>query len=173
MATSNVRSPRRSSLAGGLVATSALVMLFGSAFQYRQSAVWAATTETIVVDRNTGLAIGGFDPVAYFVDEKARPGDGAFEYMFAGAVWRFANEGNRRAFMAHPFVYMPRFGGYDPVGLARGVGVAGDPSQWAVTKGRLHIFHTPEARDAFLADPDGVAALADKNWPSVRVTLVP
>src|SRR5262249_25442607 len=64
----------------------------------------ATTTEQVVTDRNTGLAISGFDPVAYFVDGAPLQGKDAFEYAFAGAVWRFRNEGNRGAFIADPDV---------------------------------------------------------------------
>jgi len=60
----------------------------------------AATTERVVVDRHTGLAIGGFDPVAYFVEADAVRGKGDFEHTFTGVVWRFRNEGNRAAFAA-------------------------------------------------------------------------
>ena len=81
------------------------------------SRVEAATGELVVVDRHTGLAISGFDPVAYFIDTPS-PGRGEFEATFAGAVWRFRNAGNRAAFVADPEVYMPRFGGYDPVAVA-------------------------------------------------------
>jgi hypothetical protein len=83
--------------------------------------IGAATTERVVIDRFSGLAISGFDPVAYFTDAKPLQGKGEFEQVVAGAVWRFLNAGNSAAFKADPHVYMPRFGGYDPVGVARGV----------------------------------------------------
>src|SRR5689334_21469075 len=76
----------------------------------------AATSEYVVVDRNTGLAISGFDPVAYFTDGAALMGRASYEQAYAGAVWRFRNEGNMAAFAADPDIYAPRFGGYDPVG---------------------------------------------------------
>jgi hypothetical protein len=133
----------------------------------------AATTERVVVDRNTGLAISGFDPVAYFIDGEARAGKGDFEYRFAGAVWRFRNEGNLGAFAADPEIYLPRFGGYDPVGIARAVGVPGDPRLWLISGERLYFFYTPAARAAFAADAEGVIATADRNWPSVQQTLSP
>src|ERR1700759_5725412 len=61
----------------------------------------AATTERLVADRYTGLAIGGFDPVAYFTDARPLAGAPAFEVSEAGAIWRFRNEGNRAFFIAH------------------------------------------------------------------------
>jgi hypothetical protein len=133
----------------------------------------AATTEYVVVDRNTGIAISGFDPVAYFTDGNALVGRATFEFAYAGTVWRFRNEGNRAAFEADPDFYMPRFGGYDPVAVARGVGVAGDPRLWLIADQRLYFFYTEEARAAFTADPDEVAENADKKWPAVQRTLSP
>jgi hypothetical protein len=133
----------------------------------------AATTEYVVVDRNTGIAISGFDPVAYFTDGAPLVGRATFELAYAGTVWRFRNEGNRAAFEADPDIYMPRFGGYDPVGVARGVGVAGDPRLWLIEGQRLYFFFTAEARAAFAADPDEVAENADKMWPAVQRTLSP
>ena len=67
----------------------------------------AATTETLVVDRHTGLAIGGYDPVAFFTDGKPLPGSADFELQYGGAGWRFCNFGNRAAFAERPDVYMP------------------------------------------------------------------
>jgi hypothetical protein len=135
--------------------------------------IGATTTEYVVVDRHTGLAIGGFDPVAYFVGGAPTAGTGEFEYRRAGVVWRFRNEGNRSAFIADPEVYMPRFGGYDPVGVARGVGVPGDPQIWLVTGERLYLFYTPAAREAFADDIQEVSTTADRNWPTVQLTLSP
>ncbi|MBW8903033.1 MAG: hypothetical protein JF566_03430, partial [Bradyrhizobium sp.] len=95
-----------------------------------------------MVDRHTGLAIYGIDPVAYFTDGKPTVGRADFELRHAGAVWRFENEGNREAFAADPPVYMPRFGGYDPVGVSRGVATPGNPALWIVNDQRLYLFYT-------------------------------
>ena len=133
----------------------------------------AATTDLIVTNPHTGLAINGFDPVAYFIDGRAMLGTGEFEYAFGGAVWRFHNAGNQGAFAADPDLYLPRFGGYDPVGVARGVSVPGDPRLWFVRGGDLYLFYTQEARDTFVDDADGISTLAARNWPSVQLTLSP
>jgi hypothetical protein len=135
--------------------------------------IGAATTEYIVVDRNTGLAIGGFDPLAYFTNGAPALGRGEFEHRYAGAVWRFRNLGNRDAFAADPDVYMPRFGGYDPVGIGRGVAIPGDPRLWQITGERLYLFHSPENRAAFAGDQGHAIATADKEWPAVQRTLSP
>lgn len=134
---------------------------------------WPATTERIVINRHTGIAIDGFDPVAYFTDGKPRPGRDDVEVSSAGVVWRFANEGNRAAFVADPEVYTPQFGGYDPVAIANGASAPGHPQVWLVSEQRLYLFFSAEARDAFAADPDKARAAADEMWPQVLQTLAP
>jgi hypothetical protein len=136
-------------------------------------AVDAATTERIVSNWHTGLAIDGYDPVAFYTEGKAVPGSPDFELLFGDVVWRFCNLGNREAFAAHPDVYMPRFGGYDPLGVARGVAVTGVPSLWAISGGRLFLFHDRRRLDTFTADAERIIAAAERKWPEVLRTLSP
>lgn len=134
-------------------------------------AVRAATTQRIVTNRYSGLAIDGFDPVAYFVDGAPVLGLREFEAWQDGVVWRFHNEGNRASFLAHPEVYGPQFGGYDPVDVARGITVAGNPRLWMVMGERLYLFGFEANRDAFAADPQGVLAKALGRWPALEQGL--
>ncbi|MGH6665801.1 MAG: YHS domain-containing (seleno)protein [Pseudolabrys sp.] len=131
------------------------------------SAGLAAPGDRIVVDPHSGLAISGFDPVAYFTEAKPKIGRPAMELRLDAVIWRFRNEGNRAAFAEHPEVYLPRFGGYDPVAFARGVSVPGHPLFWSVTGTRLYLFYDAAARAAFLADPGRVIELATRKWPEV------
>lgn len=133
----------------------------------------AATTEMIVIDRNSGLAIYGFDPVAYFTDRTAKTGREELEVNHGGAIWRFSNEGNRAAFAKDPDVYTPQFGGYDPIAVADGKVTPGHPEIFVVYNQRLFLFYSAEAKRAFEADPDAKARQADANWPAVSKTLVP
>jgi YHS domain-containing protein len=133
----------------------------------------AATTEQLVLDYHTGFAIGGFDPVAYFTEGRPRLGQEEFEYDLKGTTWRFANAGNRAAFSADPKIYMPQFGGYDPIAVARGVATAGHPDLWLVVGQRLYFFYSAQARDAFAADPQGALDAAAAKWPEVLQTLSP
>jgi hypothetical protein len=133
----------------------------------------AAATERIVVDWHTGLAIGGYDPVAFFTDGKPMSGSSDVELHYGGAVWRFANIGNRAAFAASPDVYMPQYGGYDPIGVAHGVAVAGNPNVWIISGEKLFLFYDSSRRDSFASDPDRVIGSADRKWPGVLRTLTP
>jgi hypothetical protein len=154
-------------LGNALITLSAgLLVLVGLSF-----AVHAAVTERVVVNRFSGLAIDGFDPVAYFTDGKPELGREEFEASEAGVIWRFHNEGNRASFVAHPEIYGPQFGGYDPVDVARGIAVAGNPYFWVVSGQRLYLFSREESRDAFAADAANIARRANLRWPDLRQTL--
>lgn len=131
----------------------------------------AATTERIVTNRFSGVAIEGFDPVAYFVDGAATQGTAEFEANLWGAVWRFRNEGNRASFLAHPEVYGPQFGGYDPADIARGVAIAGNPRFFLISAQRLYLFSREANRDAFAADPGRILYEAGKRWPALQQQL--
>jgi hypothetical protein len=131
----------------------------------------AATTERVVTNRFTGLAIDGFDPVAYFVDGAPVPGLREFEAWQSGVVWRFHNEGNRASFLAHPEIYGPQFGGYDPVDVARGVTVKGNPLFWMIVGERLYLFGYEANRDAFAGDPQAFLAKAMTRWPALEQGL--
>ena len=133
--------------------------------------VRAATDERTVVNSHTGLAISGFDPVAYFTDAKPKFGRPDMELNLRGTVWRFRNEGNRAAFAEHPDVYTPRFGGYDPVAIARGTSVPGHPLFWSVIGGRLYLFYSDTARAAFVAEPGRIIETAERKWPEVARTI--
>lgn len=127
----------------------------------------AATTERVVANRITGLAIGGFDPVAYFTDKAALPGEAEFEASEEGVIWRFRNAGNRAFFLARPDIYAPQFGGHDPVDVARGVVVAGNAKVWLIAGQRLYLFGREESRLAFAADPARYLREAQERWPEL------
>lgn len=142
-----------------------------SALVLASPAVHGQTTERIVVNRFSGLAIEGFDPIAYFVDGRAVQGLEDFEAWQGGAVWRFHNEGNRASFVAHPEIYGPQFGGYDPIDIARGVTVAGNPRFWIVAGDRLFLFSREESRAAFAANPGRYLHQAELRWPALEQRL--
>ena len=73
------------------------------------SAAW--TAEPVNTD-SQGLAIQGYDPVAYFVQGKALRGMEEFTYQWMGAEWRFTSVEHLDLFRANPEKYAPQYGGY-------------------------------------------------------------
>lgn len=138
--------------------------LFGASFA--GALAWASDDRgPIVVDTLTGLAIAGFDPVAYQSTGTAREGLPQYEAKIAGVVWRFVNAGNRQIFQSQSDVYVPRFGGHDPVAVTNGFIAAGDPSLFVIAENRLYLFQSPENLAVFRADAGRIMARAQHLWP--------
>lgn len=122
--------------------------------------------EHVVADPATGVALFGYDPVAYFTDGRPTPGSRLIEAEWAGSAWRFSNEANRAAFLSAPEVYAPRYGGYDPLSVAKGFAAAGHPLLFVIRGDRLYLFRTAADRDAFSGPGE-----ADRAWPVVDAGL--
>jgi len=135
------------------------------------AAAYAAGSERVVSNRLTGLAVEGVDPIAYFADGAPIAGRAEIEATALGVIWRFRSEQNRAVFLAHPDIYAPQFGGYDPVDAARGVIGAGQPRIWLVAGQRLFLFSREDNRDAFVANVNDVLAEARRRWPALKATL--
>ena len=109
--------------------------------------------------------------MAYFVQSQAVLGLPDYEAQEAGAVWRFHNEGNRASFLAHPEVYGPQFGGYDPIDVARGVTFAGNPnSSWSSASGSICSAWRPIAT-LLPPIPQHFLPEARERWPQLEQTL--
>jgi hypothetical protein len=127
-------------------------------------------TETTQHDSASGLALDGYDPVAYRIDGRAVAGDRAYEVLHQGVVWRFVSAANRAAFRDAPSIYAPAYGGFDAAAVAHGRAVDTDPRQFAIIGSRLFLFRTSENRQSFVADA-ALLRMADNNWSSVAQTI--
>lgn len=116
-----------------------------------------------LADPVTGYALGGYDPVAFFVDRRPRMGTPKLEYAWRGARWLFLNEGNRAAFERSPEVYAPQFAGCGAYALAEGYATAGNPSIFAIIDNRLYFFHTAVNRFLFLVERETALPDAQAN----------
>jgi hypothetical protein len=128
----------------------------------------AAVTRWFWSDPATGFAIGGFDPVAYFVDAAPRQGRGGHEFEWQGAIFNFVSAANLAVFAADPEVYAPQFGGHDAMRAAKGIAAEGNPHIWMVAGDRLYFFATEENRAAWTSVGDSARGLAQKDWKGVR-----
>lgn len=115
-----------------------------------------------------GVALGGYDPVAYFDGSKPTRGIPAISASYGGARYLFATAAHRRAFVENPKKYVPQFGGFCAVGTAYGEKVDVDPETGQVVNGKLYLNNSQHALDIFNKDPTGTITKADGNWPAVK-----
>ncbi len=114
-----------------------------------------------------GVALGGYDTVAYFTDGTPTSGREDVSLLHNGATWRFANEDNRRAFRADPNRYAPQYGGYCAYAVAGGDTSGGHPKSWRIVDGRLYVNATPRVQLKWETAIPAYIKKADANWPKV------
>lgn len=113
-----------------------------------------------------GIAISGYDPVAYFTDGKPVRGSPDHALMWRGATWYFASAATMEAFEMNPHAYAPQYGGYCAYAMTKGAIAATAPDAFAVSSGRLYLTYSTEIRAIWADDVAGNVALADAHWPA-------
>ena len=108
--------------------------------------------------------LGGHDPVGYFTVGMAMPGRAEFRAEHGGASYRFANETNRRLFIASPERYTPQFGGLCANGMVYALPVAAETGAFKIIDGRLYLFADRRARQYFEMDQERNLRLAWHYW---------
>jgi YHS domain-containing protein len=130
------------------------------------SAIVAQSTNHYNLEK--GLAIQGYDPVAYFSQNKAVKGTTGHTYTYKGAKYQFANAENKAAFMANPGKYEPQYGGWCAYAMgATGEKVEIDPEKFKITDGKLYLFYhswTNNTLSKWIKDEKGLKQKADENW---------
>ncbi len=114
-----------------------------------------------------GVAIGGYDAVAYFTEGIPTPGREDISLQHDGATWRFSSDEHRRTFRADPSRYAPRYGGYCAYAVAGGGTSGASPKAWRLVEGRLYLNATPRVQLNWEKDIPGYIRKADANWPKV------
>jgi YHS domain-containing protein len=114
-----------------------------------------------------GLAIRGYDPVAYFRDGGPRLGKPEFSTRHGGATWRFASAEHKTLFEADPERYLPAYGGFCAYGTSRGYLVKIEPDSWSIVEGRLYLNYDLDVRKTWSAKTRTYIAQADAKWPSL------
>lgn len=116
---------------------------------------------------SNGVAIKGYDPVAYFTENKPVKGSGSFSAEHDGAIYWFASSNNLDTFKANPDKYVPAYGGFCAYGVAQGVKVPIDPNAFKVVNGKLYLNITTKIQRTWEKDIPGYITKADNNWTSL------
>jgi YHS domain-containing protein len=94
-----------------------------------------------------GLALRGFDTVAYFAAEKAVEGNPKYEFVWNSAKWLFSSVENLEKFKTNPEQYAPQFGGFCSYAVSHNYTANGDPQAWKVVDGKLYLNYSPEVKE--------------------------
>ena len=118
-------------------------------------------------DYNTasGLALKGYDPVAYLQDAEATPGNNEFTYTWGDANWQFTSAENMTLFEQDPEAYAPQFGGFCSFAASKGFTADISPDAWHVLDGKLYVFADENVQADWVAGiDDGTLEASIANW---------
>lgn len=127
----------------------------------------AAADNEVYTGHFSNLAVGGYDPVAYFEQGEPAKGQPQYSYEYKGATWRFSSAENLASFTADPDAYAPQFGGYCAWAVSQGYTAPGNPKNWSVVEGKLYLNYNDKVQRDWEKDIPGFIAKANENWPGV------
>ncbi|NSY37997.1 YHS domain-containing (seleno)protein [Leisingera sp. ANG59] len=116
---------------------------------------------------STGLAMQGYDPVAYFTDGAPTKGSYKITSIYNDATYRFASEEHKAAFEKNPEAYVPAYGGYCAFGTAMGFKFDGDPNHWKIVDNTLYLNLSQDIQDRWEGDIPGFIQNANANWTDI------
>lgn len=126
-----------------------------------------AQTKNLLNLDGDGVAIQGYDPVAFFTDQKPVKGDPKYVYKHQGAIYFFASKEHRDLFKASPEKYEPVYGGYCAYGVSKDKLVEIDVDAFQIVDGKLLLQYSKSVREKFNQDAKGNLAKANANWPAL------
>jgi YHS domain-containing protein len=130
--------------------------------------VFAATKADPINKESSGVAIKGYDPVAYFTDSKPVKGSSGFTHQWMDSTWWFASAEHRDEFARNPERYAPQYGGYCAYGVSQGHTVTIDPEAWTIIEGKLYLNYSKRVKKTWSeAIPQHIAE-ANRNWPELH-----
>lgn len=142
------------------------LLLLLSALMPLSASAAAAPSPAVNVD-SAGLAMRGYDPVAFFTDGKPVAGQSAHRLQWNGATWQFASAQSLEAFRAAPERYAPQFGGYCAWAVSQHYLAPGDPNFWKIVDGKLYLNANARAKELWEADQADAIVRGHANWPAV------
>ena len=115
----------------------------------------------------SGIAIQGYDPVAFFTQNRPVKGLPEFESQYHGARYLFASAEDKATFDANPAKYEPQFGGFCAFGVSKGKTVPVKIEAFQIVNGRLLMQYDLDIKKEFNKDTQGNLQKADQNWPGI------
>jgi len=112
--------------------------------------------------KSNGIAIRGYDTVAYFTQGEPVKGSSEYSTEWMGATWQFSSEEHLNTFVASPQTYAPQYGGYCAYGVSQGYLVKIEPEQWRIVDDKLYLNYDAEVQSKWIKDIPGYISKADE-----------
>ncbi len=115
-----------------------------------------------------GVAIKGYDPVSYFTEGKAVPGNDANIFEWSGVKWKFSSESNLEKFKGDPLKYAPQYGGFCAYGCSENHKSPTDPNAFTIVNSKLYLNYNLKVKEMWIKDTAIRITNADTYWKSLK-----
>lgn len=126
--------------------------------------IWTSAQTANQYNITNGLAIQGYDPVAYFENSKAIQGKEAFSVEYNGVHYQFSSESNKALFLKNPSQYEPQYGGYCAFGMSNGYKAPIQPEAFTIVNNKLYLNYNLKVKEQWLKQQSERIEKADVNW---------
>lgn len=115
-----------------------------------------------------GVAIKGYDPVAYFSQNKALLGNDSISMEWSGSIWKFTSKENLQLFNTDPKKYAPAYGGFCAYGTSEMHLSPTDPNAWTIVNDRLYLNYNLKVKEIWVKDTTSRIISADNYWAGLK-----
>ncbi len=124
--------------------------------------------QTVNFYNSNGIAIKGFDPVAYFTQNKAVEGKDSLTTNWSGSIWKFASKENLTLFTKNPEKYAPSYGGFCAYGASEKHLSPTDPNAWTIVNNKLYLNYNLKVKEIWIKDTTTRIISADNYWMTLK-----
>ena len=147
----------------GILGIIVLILIIFAIYNHIYPLTWGLHGE-VNKELLTGDAIHGYDPVAYFTENKAVKGNENIHYGYEDATWYFSSQENLELFKSDPGKYSPQFGGYCAFAVSRGFSADSDPEAFEIIEGKLYLCADGNVKELWLKERESEIQNAQGNW---------
>lgn len=123
-----------------------------------------------VIHSNTknGIAIQGYDAVAYFTSNKPIKGNKLITANYQDAVYYFSSNENKETFLKNPIQYIPQFGGFCAYGISEGYEAPVQPEAFTIVDNKLYLNYNMNVKQTWVKEKEERIVKANQNWEKVK-----
>lgn len=145
----------------------AAVLLMASSGVFAAEPINTLEKSGLIGFKPNGIAIRGYDTVAYWTEGGPVEGSDQFTSEWMGATWQFASAENLALFEGDQERYAPQYGGYCAFGVAKDSLVKIEPENWSIIDDKLYLNYNDGVQSKWEADIPGFITAADAKFEAL------
>ncbi len=126
-----------------------------------------AIAQKVLVNTDDGIALSGYDPVAFFIDKKPILGQPEIKSVNRNAIYVFSSKENKIKFDKAFDNYLPQNGGFCTVSASMGKVRKIQINTWSLVDNKLYLQRNQKAKGMWDKDPQKYIKGSSEKWPKL------